>query len=75
MSAEQNKALVRRLLETQEDVGRGKADLEELDEILAPDFFTHYKRLPGQQPGREGYKQAAAELSATFSNNRLVVED
>ena len=47
MSAEENKALVRRFFEAQEDVGRGKAELEALDEILAPDFISHNKMLPG----------------------------
>jgi serine phosphatase RsbU (regulator of sigma subunit) len=75
MSAEQNKTLVRRLYQTQEDVGRGKADIEALDEIMAPDYVSHSKLLPDQQPGREGYKHAVAQLLATFSNLRLLVED
>ena len=75
MSAEQNKALVRRLLKVQEDVHSGKADLDALDKILTPDFFGHYKRLPDQQPDREGYKQVIAELRATSSNVRYLIED
>ncbi len=74
MSAEHNKALVRRLYEAQEDVGRGKADLEALDEILAPDFVCHTKIFPGQQPDREGYKQAVGELLISLSNTRYLVE-
>jgi serine phosphatase RsbU (regulator of sigma subunit) len=75
MSAGQNKALVRRFFEAQEDVNRHKADLDALDKMLAPDFVSHLKLLPGQQPGREGYKQALAELSATASNTRFHIED
>ncbi len=75
MSAEQNKALVRRFFEVHEDVTRGKANLDALDEMLAPDFVDHSKLLPGQQPGREGYKQAVAELFATFSDIRFLIED
>ena len=75
MSAEQNKALVRRFFEVQEDENRSKANLDALDEILAPDFVSHNKLLPDQQPGREGYKQAIAELSATSSNTRYLIED
>ena len=71
MSAEQNKALVRRFFE--EYVG--KADLDTLDEMLAPDFVSHTKLVPGQQPGREGYKQAIAELSTTSSNPSFLVEE
>jgi serine phosphatase RsbU (regulator of sigma subunit)/ketosteroid isomerase-like protein len=70
MSAEQNKALVRRFFEA-----RVKSDLDALDKMLAPDFVSHTKTVPGQQPGREGYKQAFAELAATMSNRRLLIED
>ena len=75
MSAEQNKALVRRLFKVQEDVHSGKADLDALDKLLAPDFVGHYKRLRDQQPDREGYKQVTAELRATSSNVRYLIED
>jgi serine phosphatase RsbU (regulator of sigma subunit)/predicted ester cyclase len=71
MSAEQNKALVRRFFEAHE----GKADLDALDKMLAPDFVSHHRRLPGQQPDREGYKWAIAELAAAFSNRRFLVEN
>ena len=74
-SAEENKALVRRLFKVQEDVHSGKADLDALDKLLAPDFVGHYKRLPDQQPDREGYKQVTAELRATSSNVRYLIED
>ncbi len=70
MSAEQNKALVRRLFEA-----RVKTDLAAVDEIVAPDFVSHTKMVPGQQPGREGYKKTVAELSATGSNTRYLIED
>src|SRR5215218_3274277 len=75
MSAEQNKALIRRLFKVQEDVSSGKADLDALDKILAPDFVGHYKRLSDQQPDREGYKQVIAELRAISSNVRYLIED
>jgi serine phosphatase RsbU (regulator of sigma subunit)/predicted ester cyclase len=71
MSAEHNKALVRRFLEAHE----GKADLDALDQMLAPNFVSHIKRLPGQQPDREGYKWAIAQYSAAFSLIRFVIED
>jgi hypothetical protein len=28
----------------------GKADLDALDQMLAPDFVSHIKRLPGNSP-------------------------
>jgi serine phosphatase RsbU (regulator of sigma subunit)/predicted ester cyclase len=71
MSAEDNKALVRRFLEAHE----GKADLDALDQMLAPDFVSHIKRLPGQQPDREGYKWAIAQYSAAFSDRKFLVEE
>jgi predicted ester cyclase len=75
VSAEHYKTLVRRFFEAFEDVSRGKADLDTFDKMLAPDFISHDKLLPGQQPGREGFKQAIAELLATFSNTRFLFED
>jgi serine phosphatase RsbU (regulator of sigma subunit)/predicted ester cyclase len=71
MSAEDNKALVRRFLEAHE----GKADLDALDQMLAADFVSHIKRLPGQQPDREGYKWAISEYSAAFSDRKFLVEE
>jgi serine phosphatase RsbU (regulator of sigma subunit) len=75
MSAEQNKALIRRFYETQEAVSRGEADMEALDEIMAPDFVSHSKLVPDQKPGREGHKQAVAQLLASLSNIRFLVEE
>ena len=75
MSAEHYKILARRLFEAFEDVSRGKADLDTFDKMLAPDLISHTKLIPGQQPGREGFKQAIAELLATFSNPRFLFED
>jgi predicted ester cyclase len=70
MSAEENKDLVRRFFEA-----RVKSDLGTLDKMLAPDFVSHTKIFPGQQPGREGYIQAFAEHSAAMSNRRLLIEE
>jgi ketosteroid isomerase-like protein len=52
MSAEKNKALVRRFLQA-----HAKGDLDTMQEMLAPDFVDH-NLLPGQRPGREGYLRA-----------------
>jgi serine phosphatase RsbU (regulator of sigma subunit)/ketosteroid isomerase-like protein len=67
--AEKNKALVRRFMEA-----RAKADLNAIEEMMAPDFISH-GILPGQQPGREGLKRSIAEIAATFSNRRRFIED
>jgi serine phosphatase RsbU (regulator of sigma subunit)/predicted ester cyclase len=67
--AEENKALVRRFMEA-----RVKADLNAIEEMMAPNFISH-GFIPGQQPGREGLKRSIAEIAATFSNRRRFIED
>ena len=66
--AQENKALVRRLLEA-----HAKGDLDALEEMLAPDFVGH-SLLPGQVPGREGFIQSAAEQHAALSDIRYIIE-
>ena len=66
---EHNKALVRRFIEAQ-----AKADLDTLDELLAPDFVDH-SSFANQEPGREGYKQQVAEQIAALSDLRCIIED
>ncbi len=68
-SAEENKALVRRFLEA-----RGKADLDAMEQIMAPDFVDH-TLAPGQQLDRESYKRSVAEYVSAFSNIRILIED
>jgi len=68
-SAEENKALVRRLIEA-----NANADLDTLDKLFAPDFVDH-SLAPGQEPGREGFKQQIAEEHTIFSNTRINIED
>src|SRR5215207_481055 len=68
MSAQRNKALVRRFLEA-----HAKGDLDTVDEMLAPDFVDH-NLIPGQQPAREGYLRALTEYHAAYSDNRYVIE-
>jgi len=73
VSAEENVALVRRLFEA-----RAQADLDAIDEILAPEFVVHTKLLPGQRSNlsdREAYKRSVAEYSDAFSNVRFLIED
>ncbi len=71
MSAEENKALVRRFFEA-----RVKTDLDALDKMLAPDFVSHTTRvLPGQQLDREGYKRTTLEYHAAFSNTSFMFEE
>src|SRR5829696_68336 len=68
MSAEENKALVRRFLEA-----HAKGDLDTLEQMLTPDFVNH-NLIPGQQPGREGYLGAFTEFHAAYSHTRYVID-
>jgi len=69
MAAEENKTLVRRLIEE----AWNKGNLAVIDELLSPDYVLHID-APGA-PGREGYKQAVAMHRAAWSNLRLTIED
>jgi serine phosphatase RsbU (regulator of sigma subunit)/predicted ester cyclase len=64
-----NMALVRRFMEAQ-----ANADLDTLDELLAPDFVDH-SSFANQEPGREGYKQQVAEQLTALSDVRCIIED
>jgi serine phosphatase RsbU (regulator of sigma subunit)/predicted ester cyclase len=66
---EKNMALVRRFFEAQ-----ANADLDTLEELLAPDFVDH-SSFADQEPGREGYKQQVAEQIAALSEVRCIIED
>ncbi len=68
MSAENNKALVRRFLEA-----HAKGDLDTLEQMLAPDFVNH-NLIPGQRSGLEGYLQSFTEFHAAYSHTRYVIE-
>jgi steroid delta-isomerase-like uncharacterized protein len=68
--SEQNKALVRRVIE--EAWNRG--NLEVVDEIFAPDYTEHILR-PGQEPGTEGYKGRVLTTRAAFPDLVCDVED
>jgi serine phosphatase RsbU (regulator of sigma subunit)/predicted ester cyclase len=63
-------ALARRIMEA-----RATGDLDALDELLAPDFVNHNRLLPGQEPGREGYKRSVSAYHAALTNRRFLVED
>jgi serine phosphatase RsbU (regulator of sigma subunit)/ketosteroid isomerase-like protein len=68
-SVEENMALARRFLEA-----RGRADLDAMEQIMAPDFVDH-TLAPGQQLDRERYKRSVAEYVSAFSNIRILIED
>jgi steroid delta-isomerase-like uncharacterized protein len=71
MSTEQNKALVRHMVE--EVFNRGNMD--QLDELLAPDFVEHEELPPGIPPGREAPKALFGMLHSAFPDFQATIED
>jgi steroid delta-isomerase-like uncharacterized protein len=69
MSTEDNKALVRRLLEAGQS---GNWVL--LAEVMAEDVLDHYA-FPGQAPGLEGVKQGFEMFRAAFPDLQITIED
>jgi predicted ester cyclase len=70
MSAEENKAVVRRLIE--EVYNRGSLDMA--DELLAPDYVDH-TWPPGKYAGREGLKRSVAKQRAASSDLHTNIEE
>lgn len=71
MSAEENKALVRRFNEGIHQFFLD-GDVSGLDEICSPDFVHHG---PGIPPDLEGFKQMGLMFRAAVSDLDMVVED
>jgi serine phosphatase RsbU (regulator of sigma subunit)/predicted ester cyclase len=70
LAEEENMALARRFLEA-----RIKGDLDAVYEMMTPDFVSHSKLLPGQQPTREGHIRATAQFDAALSNRSIHFEE
>lgn len=70
MSAEANKAIVRRFNEAFITQG----DMDVFNQILAPDFVNH-SAPPGVSPGAEGVQQLFALYRAAFPDLRAEIYD
>jgi steroid delta-isomerase-like uncharacterized protein len=70
MSTEQNKAVVRQLIE--EVMNRGNISL--VDEIMPPDFVDH-EGVPGLPPTREGFKQSVPMLRSGIPDFNATIDD
>ena len=70
MSAEVNKAIVRRFVE---EVQNGD-DLAALNALVAPGYVNH-SAPPGVPPDREGLRQLTALFRAAFPDGRMTIED
>ena len=71
MSTEQNKALVRQMVE--ELFNRG--NMSRADEFLAPDFVEREELPPGIPRDREGVKQLTIMLRSAFPDFKATIDD
>ena len=70
MSIEQNKALVRQMVE--EIFNGGNMSL--VDELFAVDFVEHEELPPGLPPGREGAKALTMAMRSAFPDFKATIE-
>lgn len=70
MSTEQNKQLVRRLVE--EVINQRKMDV--IDELFAPDFVEHEAVPPGVPPGPDGVKALFGMVHSAFPDFKATIE-
>ena len=70
MSAQENKAIVRRYWGVWEE---GNIDL--VDELLAPDYFNHAPASPDQPTGPEGVKEVVSMFRSAKPDLKVVIED
>jgi steroid delta-isomerase-like uncharacterized protein len=71
VSAEENKALSRRVIEEMFN----KGNLDVADEILAPDYVDHDPASPEEIRGPEGLKAFVATVRSTFPDMHIRIED
>ena len=70
MSAEENKALVRRWFAELD-----RRNFAIIDELLPLDYVDHNPPLPDLPPGREGVRQASLALAAAFPDAVHIIDD
>ena len=71
MSAEEDKALARRVIE--ELFNRG--NLEAADELIAPDYILHDPASPEEVRGPEGFKRFVGVFRTAFPNLHVTIEE
>ena len=70
MSAEENKAVIRRWIEAYNE-----RDLEAEAAVLAPDYVAHVPAAPGPLEGLEAWRQFSGSFAEAFPDLRLTVQD
>ena len=68
--SEQNKAIIREMVE----LAFNQRDVAALDRYVAEDF-VELDPVPGQGPGREGFKQVLTDLLGAFPDLRWTTEE
>ncbi len=71
MSAEENKAIVRRML----DELFSQGNLHLVDEIIAPDFVEHDPNMPEDLHGPEAFREYVLAYRSAFPDMHIAVED
>jgi steroid delta-isomerase-like uncharacterized protein len=71
MSAEENKALARRVLEEMFN----KGNLDAADELLTPDYVDRDPAMPEDIHGPDGFKEYVGAYRTAFSDLHLEIED
>lgn len=71
MPAEENKAVIRRLVEE----AWNKGNLDVLGEIIAPNHVHHDRATPGLHTGPEGERQLITTYRAAFPDMQLRLDD
>jgi steroid delta-isomerase-like uncharacterized protein len=70
VSAEENKAVLRRWIEAYNE-----RDLEGEAAVLAPDYVAHVPAAPGPLEGLEAWRQFSGSFADAFPDIRLTIED
>ena len=70
MSAEENKAVLRRWIEAYNE-----RDLQAEAEVLASDYVAHVPAAPGPLEGLEAWRQFSGSFAEAFPDLRLTVQD
>jgi steroid delta-isomerase-like uncharacterized protein len=70
MSSEQNKVIVRRLLEEP-----WKGDLGVVDELIDPNYVGYDPSIPEPLHGPDGFKENVSTYRAAYSDARITVDD
>jgi steroid delta-isomerase-like uncharacterized protein len=69
MSADQNKAIVRKIFEE----GINKRNLSVVEEYIGPGYVNH--GIPSPKPGPEGFKEIIRQFTDSFPDMEITVEE